>query len=390
MLAAAPIMRTAADPAGYRAWCLRGGTVLVAGAWIEADVHIADGRVAAVAEPGPGSGVDARGLLVLPGLIDLHGDACERALHPRPGVAMPLPLALAETDTWLLAAGITTFFASVSDAPEPGLRSRAVLAAWIDALRSSSGLRSAWRLHVRHERCQIEGHDQLLAWLEGGAVHLLSLADHLPDPSDPRLAERYRRALGRRLEADAETVDRLIGAALAGRDEGRRQCAELAALAGRSGVPLASHDDATPQQALASAAAGCRVCEFPADPDTAAAARAAGMRVLMGAPNLVRGGSHVGLMGAEMAVRLGLCDALASDYHFPSLLQAPFVLAQRGVLPLAAAWDLVSAGPAEAAGLDDRGRIAPGLRADLLAIDPDATDRPRMVVVEGRIVASFS
>jgi alpha-D-ribose 1-methylphosphonate 5-triphosphate diphosphatase len=133
---------------------------------------------------------------------------------------------------------------------------------------------------------------------------------------------------------------------------------------------MLSHDDATIAMRLDFRALGARICEFPMAEDVAAAARAAGEHVVMGAPNVVRGGSHLGWSAAAPLAERGLVTVLASDYVWPTMAEAAFVLAGRGVLDLASAWALVSANPAAATGLADRGRIAPGLRGDVVVVDP--------------------
>jgi alpha-D-ribose 1-methylphosphonate 5-triphosphate diphosphatase len=157
--------------------------------------------------------------------------------------------------------------------------------------------------------------------------------------------------------------------------------AELARLARGAGVPMASHDDESPAGWAAFHALGCTICEFPKNAETAHHARALGAHVVMGAPNVVRGGSHLGLITARDMVAAGGCDVLASDYYYAALPLAPFVLAADGTLPLAQAWTLVAANPARAAGLADRGTLAPGQRADVICIDDRQPGPPAVVAV---------
>src|SRR5262249_51871680 len=143
----------------------------------------------------------------------------------------------------------------------------------------------------------------------------------------------------------------------------------LAAAAIKAGVPLASHDDDSPVERAHFHALGCRLSEFPIDRATASEAVEAGDAVLLGAPNVMRGRSHLNRLPAADAAAAGLCSVLTSDYYYPALLHAPFLLDQRGALPLAKAWNLVSYNAARAVGLADRGAIAPGLRADFAVVD---------------------
>jgi alpha-D-ribose 1-methylphosphonate 5-triphosphate diphosphatase len=148
--------------------------------------------------------------------------------------------------------------------------------------------------------------------------------------------------------------------------------ARLAAAARAAGIPMLSHDDATPEMRAAFRALGASICEFPMSESVAEAARMAGEHVVMGAPNVVRGGSHLGWSSAAPLAERGLVTVLASDYVWPAMLEAAFVMSRRGEMNLATAWELVSANPAAAARLSDRGRIAPGLRGDVVIVDAGA------------------
>jgi alpha-D-ribose 1-methylphosphonate 5-triphosphate diphosphatase len=154
------------------------------------------------------------------------------------------------------------------------------------------------------------------------------------------------------------------------------------------GLPIASHDDGTPEVRAFWRSLGATICEFPRSRETAASAAAQGDTVVMGAPNVARGGSHLGLPAAEARVRDSLANVLASDYHYPSLRRAAACLAARRATDIAASWALVSTNPAAAAGLADRGRIAVGLRADLVLLDPSGPSGAEIVatMVRGRIV----
>jgi alpha-D-ribose 1-methylphosphonate 5-triphosphate diphosphatase len=153
-------------------------------------------------------------------------------------------------------------------------------------------------------------------------------------------------------------------------------------------VPLLSHDDESPEQRRWYRALGCRLAEFPTTIETAQVAASEGDDIVLGAPNVVRGGSHTGWIDATDMIGRGCCSVLASDYYYPAPLLAPFALAERGVLALEQAWALVSATPAAAVGLTDRGRIAPGARADLIVVEAPTQGKPRVVatIVAGRVV----
>ena len=338
-----------------------GGRVLVDGALREGDVLLEDGAIAALGS-GAGRVFDARGLLVLPGIVDIHGDAFERQVQPRPGIDFPIGLALAETERQLLANGITTALHGITLSWEPGLRGAEMWRALLDALAAGE-----WRCDMR--------------------VHLLAFNDHTPAIlsrlGDPAKASKYSDRGPLDLAAFRVLAER-VGARGAEVVPARLR---LAAAARAAGVPMASHDDDSIACRDGFRAIGARICEFPMAEDVGAAARAAGDAVVMGSPNVVRGRSHLGWASAARLAEAGVCSVLSSDYFYPCLTQAPFVLARRGVLGLAAAWALVSANPAAAAGLADRGTIAVGKRADLTVVAEEAgLARVVATITRGRLV----
>lgn len=375
---------------------IAGGDVLTpAGLLRDHDLAVVDGRIAEIA-PALGAAdrrLDAVGCLVLPGIVDLHGDAFERCCTPRAGVDLPLPLAIAENDAALVACGITTFAYAVTDGFEPGTRSREHAARIIRQVRAERGrLRCDSLVHVRHETVATQGHAELLGWIADGTIDILSLNDHLPDLSNERQVERNLAGLRRRVKMSDDEARAFFASLTARRGEGERQIEELVIAAHAAGVALASHDDDSAEAVARSAARGVRISEFPTAIPWAEAARAAGAATLYGAPNVVRGGSHVGAVDVTEAVRVGVVDALCSDYHYPSLLAAPFALVERGVLDLAAAWALVSANPARAAAMADRGVLVPGRRADCVVLARgDATPSGlRATLVAGRPVLAVA
>jgi alpha-D-ribose 1-methylphosphonate 5-triphosphate diphosphatase len=369
-----------------RPFTIAGGEVLAAeGAFVRRDLAVADGRIAAAPDPAARR-FDGRGLKVLPGIVDLHGDAFERQVQPRPGVAFDAALALAETERQLLANGITTAFHGVTLSWEPGLRGAANWRKLVDALHAQ-----AWvcdmRVHLRWEAYNLDAVEMALADIAAGRVHMFAFNDHTPAilrrvTTDPVKGAEYCHRAGLSLEAFR---------ALAGEVGARAAAvapalARVAGAARAAGLPMASHDDDTVEKRAAFRQAGARICEFPTAPEVAEAAAAAGDTVVMGSPNVVRGHSHLGWMSAAAMVESGICRALTSDYYYACPLLAPFVLARRGVLDLAAAWALVSANPADAALLADRGRLAPGQRADIVVVaEEGATPRPVATFAAGRL-----
>ncbi len=352
-----------------RPMVIAGGQVLVDGALQETDVVLADGRIAGVGGSGDGLRIDARGLYVLPGIIDLHGDAFERQIQPRPGIEFPMDLALQDTERQLLANGVTTAFHGVTLSWEPGLRSVETWRALLDGLGAADWT-CDMRVHLRFEAFNLDALDTAEADIAAGRVHLLAFNDHTPAilrrMSDPLKASKYSERAAMPLDEFRRLAER-VGAREAEVVPARER---LAAAAQRAGLPMASHDDDSVATRAAFRGLGARVCEFPMEESVAAAARAAGDSVVMGSPNVVRGRSHLGWASAAVMAEAGLCTILSSDYFYPCLLRAAFILAGRGVLDLPRAWALISANPAAAAGLSDRGAIAAGKRGDLLLVSP--------------------
>lgn len=355
---------------------LQGAEVLTPTGWIQnATVLIEDGKFIQIDQTSKPSGfvsIDVTGLRMLPGIVDIHGDAFERMICPRPGVTFPLEIAIVENDRMLLAAGITTFYYSITDSFEPGLRSRDTARQLIDVILSESiGLNIDSRIHIRHEQGNTAGHDELCNWLDNGKIQLLSLNNHLPPSIEDETLGRYTKGLQQRTKLSKAEIRTLLAAAIEHQDEGLQQIEQLVEKAHQLKIPVASHDDESEEDVALSAKRQVAIAEFPASISLAAQSRCYGAAVLMGAPNLVRGGSHVGYMSVAEAAKAEVLDCLCSDYHYPSLFYAPFKMAEMGLMPFEAGWKLVSTHPARAAGIGDRkGAIAPGLEADFLLVQP--------------------
>jgi alpha-D-ribose 1-methylphosphonate 5-triphosphate diphosphatase len=369
-----------------------GRTLLPDGRVEEACVQLAAGRIASVsaAEGRPARRrLDLNGRLLLPGIVDLHGDAFEHALMPRSGVRFPMDLALADIDRQLVANGITTAFHSLTYSWEPGLRGRETVVELLDALdRLGGGLACQPRVHLRFELHNVDAVEEVAGWLAQGRIDLISLNEHLDMIADrlervDKLAQ-YAERTGLGIAQYKDLVQQVARRGPEVPDGVARLCGAARA----AGVPIASHDDDSPQVRAHFRGLGAQLCEFPVNAETAEAAAAAGDPIILGSPNVVRGGSHDARLTAEDAVRAGLCDVLTTDYYYPAPLVAAFQLADAGACDFASAWDLVSGGPARAVGLHDRGSIAAGQRADLLAIDTGTPGLPRVAATwtAGRMV----
>jgi alpha-D-ribose 1-methylphosphonate 5-triphosphate diphosphatase len=334
------------------------------------DLAIEEGRIAGIDRDLHGPELDARGLLVLPGIVDIHGDAFERQIQPRPGVGFPVDVALHDTEAQLLANGITTAFHGVTLSWEPGLRSLDAWRALLDALEARRWT-CDMRVHLRWEAYNLDALEIALTDIAAGRVHLVAFNDHTPailkKINDPVAGAKYSDRAGMRLDDF-----RSLAARIASRADAVPAAQErIAAAARAAGLPMASHDDDSIATRTGFRAHGARICEFPMAEEVGQEARSAGDWVVMGSPNVVRGGSHLGWASAARLAEAGICSVLSSDYFYPAMLRAAFILAGRGELDLLHAWELISANPAAAAGLSDRGSIAEGLRADLVLVDPN-------------------
>ena len=337
---------------------------------LDGSVTMRDGIIVAIDASADSRGDDLGGDLLLPGVVDLHTDNLERQVLPRANTRWPSRSALLAHDAQCAVAGVTTVLDALClgdvGFDQDRMQTFTDGVADLTALAGTGVLRCE---HFLHLRCELPAEDMLsmLATVaDHPLVRMVSLMDHAPGVGQYSDLARYR-AMRIRDGHAAEAVDRRIAEITERRDRmrGPNRAALLARMAGR-GVALASHDDRTEAEVAENHALGVRVSEFPVSLEAARAARARGMAVVAGAPNVVRGGSHSGNVAAADLLAAGLVDALASDYVPSAMVEAAFVAAAGVGLPAAVA--MVSDAPARMAGLADRGRIAVGLRADLVRV----------------------
>lgn len=339
---------------------------------LDGHVAIADGLIEAIGE-GRASGEDMEGDYLVPGLVELHTDHLEVHVAPRPKVRWNTVAAIQAHDAQIAASGITT----VLDALRVGLEGDGSLTSAdsrqlgdaILVAQAEGRLRAEHRFHLRCEvsdEYAVGGFD-LFDDLEG--VDLVSLMDHTPGQRQFRSLDAYRAYFqGKTGMSDAAFEvfqDEKRALAAIWSDRNRRELAERAR---KRGVVIASHDDATLDHVGEAVRDGVTLAEFPTTVEAADASRAHGMRVMMGGPNLVRGGSHSGNVSAGELADRGALDIISSDYVPFSMLQAAFVLGERPGFTLPEAIRTVSDNPARAINLTDRGRIETGLRADLVRV----------------------
>lgn len=334
-----------------------------------------DGSIVAIT-PGasvPPGALDLQGDFLAPGMVELHTDNLERHMRPRPGVDWPHARAILAHDAELAGCGITTVFDAMrvgsipNDGPDADYDKYArPLAHELAQIRARGVLRISHLLHLRAEVCS----ETLLAELDEfgpeDRVGIISLMDHTPGQRQFRdLSKLAQYVQGKYKLNDAEFAEHVARLKALRARHGDAHEAAAVEIAHRLGAVLASHDDTTPEHVAISAGHGVRLAEFPTTPEAAAACHAHGIMVMMGAPNLIRGGSHSGNVSAAELARAGHLDILSSDYVPSALLSGAMVLARIwDDLPRAIA--TVTGNPATASGLSDRGRLQTGLRADLI------------------------
>jgi alpha-D-ribose 1-methylphosphonate 5-triphosphate diphosphatase len=318
--------------------------------------------------------LDCEGDYLLPGLVELHTDNLEKHISPRPGVRWPADAAILAHDAQMAAAGVTTVFDAVSlgDMIEGSSR-QSNLASMIDAIgrtKRNGHLRADHRLHLRCEVSSDEAWTLFEAFADDENVAIVSLMDHTPGQRQFTHEDKYREYYMGKYGFDDAQMEAFTARQLAASARNSTRNRQAIAAASRArGLILASHDDATLDHVDEAVALGTHFSEFPTTVGAAKAARDKGMRVLMGAPNVVRGGSHSGNVSAAELAAQGCLDVLSSDYVPVSLMQAIFML-HRGshAIPLPQAVAMVTAIPAEVAGLSDRGHLVTWQRADLVRV----------------------
>jgi alpha-D-ribose 1-methylphosphonate 5-triphosphate diphosphatase len=333
-----------------------------------------------IAEVQPGrtdalSAIDLDGDFLIPGAVDLHTDNLERQVQPRSMARWPSRSAMVAHDAQCATAGVTTVFDALClgdlGFDKERIRTFTDGVVDLDALADADLLKAE---HFLHLRCEVPAHDMLELFdpvADHPRVRMVSLMDHSPGVGQYANLDFYR-AMRRRGGLDDAYIEQRIGELQAQRERlrgpNRRALLDrVTARAARREVTLASHDDRTVEEIAENAADGIRISEFPVTMAAAKAAKQAAMQVIAGAPNIVRGGSHSGNVSAAELVHEAAVDAFASDYVPSSLIEAAFHCARAGItLPDAVA--LIADRPARLAGLHDRGRIAPGLRADLVRV----------------------
>jgi alpha-D-ribose 1-methylphosphonate 5-triphosphate diphosphatase len=318
--------------------------------------------------------IDWEGDYLLPGFIELHTDNLEKHLAPRPGVRWNIDAAFVIHDAQVAAAGITTVFDSlrIGARSDVDMHNRDLQTQCTQALARLSGSGLLRAEHFLHLRCEIAAPDVVDVFdtlYTHPLLRLASVMDHTPGQRQWHDRNQWRRWQ----ERHGKLTDEHFAAVVAELTDGQERYAdqhrrEIVARCVALGVPVASHDDTVVEHVEEAAADGIVLAEFPTTRVAAQAAREHGIATIMGAPNIVRGGSHSGNVSALELAKAGLLDILSSDYVPSSLLSAAFELVDRAGWTLPRAIATVSAEPARRVGLSDRGAIAPDLRADFVRV----------------------
>ena len=315
--------------------------------------------------------IDLSGYRILPGIIDLHGDGFERHVAPRRGAMKQMAEGIRATEAELAANGITTGVLAQFYSWEGGLRGpEFATEVFAGIAKVREHLVTDLIPQLRFEIHLLDAYADLPEQISKWGVPYVVFNDHLPHD---RLAEGKKppRLTGQALKAgrNPEKHFEMLLDLHARKDDVPAALDALCKILNDKGVRMGSHDDHTANDRANWRERGARISEFPETAEAAEAARAAGDHIILGSPNVVRGGSHKGNASALDLITMGLCDALASDYHYPSPRRAALMLEKSGLLPLERAWRLVSSGPAQVLGLRDRGTLEESKRADLVILD---------------------
>jgi alpha-D-ribose 1-methylphosphonate 5-triphosphate diphosphatase len=333
--------------------------------------------------------IDAKGMLLMPGMIDLHCDALEKEVEPRPNVHFPLDFAVAQADKRNATSGITTVYHAISFAnDELGLRNNDFAARIARAVHdwAPHGLIDN-RVHCRYEITDESGLPVLLDLIAHDDMHLLSLMDHTPGQGQFKNMAAYRDYLARNYKKTEAELDQIIDKKLASAGGAFERAKTLISAAHEKGLSVASHDDDTRERIDIMSGLDVQISEFPINMEAASAAGEKGMSTIFGAPNILRGKSQSGSMKALDAIEAGVADCLCADYAPAALLVAVMKLPQLTDIDLASSIRLVTSNPAKAAGLDDRGEISVGKRADLIMVDmPAGLPQVTRVWLKGKMV----
>lgn len=363
---------------------IKNGIVVLPDQSIQATVAIKDGVIEAILTEAASVNswisnndeteiIDAQGSYVLPGLVDIHNDSIEKEVQPRPNTLFPLEMSLFEFERKLPLHGITTMYHSLSLGVGLSLRGDHLLTDMIELINRYRQSRSVIRnrIHLRYEVSYLEGVPIVEKYLKERMIDYLSFMDHSPGQGQYREPGSFERYVMKNQGVGLDEVRTIVEGVLFRKKQiNWKQLHKLGELATERGIKLASHDDDSPVRVDQSKLYGISVSEFPINMETAKYAAEQGLSVCVGAPNLIRGGSHDKNLSASDAVKAGAANIICSDYHSSSLLRSMFKLVDDGIAALPAAVRMATLHPAVALGIGDEvGSIERGKAADLIIVE---------------------
>ena len=361
----------------------------------EASLKIEDGIISKIREGNIKHGglkINAKGRYILPGFIDMHSDAIETEIKPRPNSFFPLNIAIFELDKKLAACGITTIFHSISFAEgEIGIRSNKIAADIINEVnRLASKLNVKTNIHARFEITDREAVPYLEDFINNREIHLLSLMDHTPGQGQFKEIASFKSFYGTVYKKSDKELDGIIDKKLIAREEMKTYIEQVINLCKTMNIPLASHDDDSKEKIQWLTKKDIRITEFPVNMGAAVAAKEMGIYVCFGSPNILRGNSHSKNLSARDAILSGYGDIICSDYSPMTLLHAVFTLFS--ISSFHEVVNMTSLNPAMALGISEKvGSIEEGKDADIILVD--ISDEVPMIMktfVSGKEVFSTS
>ncbi len=374
---------------------LRSERVLTDGDIRPADIIVTHGMIEEVTEyKSQTIGYDVGSSLVMPGFVDLHSDAVEKEIEPRPGAHFPINSALVELDKKLAMSGITTMCHAVgfNDAALTGYRATETAAQVIRMIHETNGeqLSVDNLVHARFEITSFESIETIKKLIDEQCIHLLSIMDHTPGQGQFKSIETWKKFHLPVYEISETDADEIIRAKQRGKERSFAVVQDLLNYGLDHKLILLSHDDDTRQKINFVKELGVTISEFPLDIDVAGYAKSNNIATGMGAPNVVRGQSQSGNVSARELIQENVCDFLCSDYHPSSMLQAPYVIHKEMNLPLNQCFDMVTSNPAQLTGMSDRGELAAGRIADIIVVEDQLVPKVILTLKEGTAVYNGS
>jgi alpha-D-ribose 1-methylphosphonate 5-triphosphate diphosphatase len=368
---------------------IRSTNVLINGEFTSADIVIQGDIITSVSKyKSIDVAIDLGNRRVVPGFVDLHGDAIEKELEPRPGARFPTSMAVVELDKKLSMAGVTTMYHAVGFNDEELSKgrdteqSRELIEEIYEANKSHLGVDNL--VHARFEITSESSLETIKKLISTKKVDMLSIMDHSPGQGQFKTLEAWKKYHLSAYTIDEEDVEEYIEKKLSKDKVGIVE--DLVKFGLEHNIPVLSHDDDCEDKLNTLKALGVTFSEFPLSIKVAQKAKSMGISTGMGAPNVVRGGSQSGNIAAKELIAQGVCDYLCSDYHPASLLMSPYRLKEDVNLPLEKGFAMISSTPAKLANLKDRGEIKEGKLADIVVIDESNFPKVVLTFKDGEVV----